>query len=248
MLERCGEELRETLVTYFLESYEDREGRFYANLLLDCAYEIIEKENNFGDPHWDVIVRAPAQAFRHFSEARKDDFDLLQTLIRKALAERWVSSVDLALKRGEAREGWDEGVRRYLAGDAPNNQGAAGASPILDEMALRYKSHAEVAISKALRRAKVMYFPLPVAVITVGVRSHKREPDFLICDAGRWGVLEVQGDEYHKSATADHERAELLQRHGIKYVRFYGSQACHTDPDGVVRKFLEWLRQMYLTP
>jgi very-short-patch-repair endonuclease len=247
MIERFAEELRETLVTYFLESYEDSEGKFYANLLLDCSYEILERQNDSDESYWNVVIRAPAQAFRHFNE-NKEDLKLLEMLIRKALQEQWLCSIDLALKRGEARPGWDEGVRRYLAGDVADNQGAAGKSPILDDLALRYKSHAEVALSKALRRTRVMFFPLPVAVITVGTKSHKREPDFLICDAGRWGILEVQGDEYHKSATADHERAELLQRHGIKYVRFYSSQACHSDPDAVVRKFLEWLRQMYATP
>lgn len=247
MLDQVEEELRETLVTYFLESHEDSVGRFYANLLLDCSYQIVEQQNDFGDAYWNVIIQAPPQAFRYFREER-NDWELVESLIRRAITEVWVNDVGLALKRAEGRPGWDEGVRRYLAGDVPDNQGAAGKSPILDDLALRYKSHAEVAISGALRRARVMFFPLPVAVITVGEKSHKREPDFLICDAGRWGILEVQGDEYHKNATADHERAELLQRHGIKYVRFYSSQACHEDPDGVVRKFLLWLRQMYSTP
>lgn len=247
MLERCAEELRETLVTYFLESCDEETGKFYANLLLDCTYEILEQQSEYGYTYWDVTVQAPPQAFRYFLE-EKNEFKFLETLVRRSITEQSISNVQLALKRKEAAAGWDEGVRRYLAGDVVNNQGAAGTSPILDDLALRYKSQAEVAISKALRRARVMFFPLPVAVITVGQKSNKREPDFLICDAGRWGVLEVQGDEYHKNATVDHERAELLQRHGIKYVRFYSSQACHADPDGVVRKFLEWLRQMYATP
>jgi hypothetical protein len=241
------EQLRETLVKYFLETCDEEKGKFYANLLLDCTYQLQGYVDEEGYHYWHAIVKAHPQAFEYYKR-EIEDWRFLQSLIMAALPDYVTNGVELALKRQEGAAGWDQGVRQYLAGDYVDNQGAAGKSPILDDLALRYKSHAEVAVSKALRKAGVLFFPLPVAVMTINGKSYKREPDFLICDEGRWGVLEVQGDSYHLSATKDHERAETLQRHGIKYVRFYDSKECHQDPDGVVRKFRHWLKTMYQTP
>lgn len=70
--------------------------------------------------------------------------------------------------------------------------------------------------------------------------ANKREPDFLICADGKWGVLEVMGEPYHPATTAmrDHDRARLLDDYGLRFIQFYDSGRCYSDPDGTVADFL----------
>jgi very-short-patch-repair endonuclease len=72
-----------------------------------------------------------------------------------------------------------------------------------------------------------------------------RFPDFLICFDGKWGILEVDGQKYHQGrATEDHERSRIMERHGgIAYLTRFDYQRCMNDPDGVVKDFIEVLRQ-----
>jgi hypothetical protein len=107
---------------------------------------------------------------------------------------------------------------------------------------LRFRSPAEVAIYDELRGRKVLFFPNAAAVLG-GEKSLKREPDFLICDKGKWGVLEVMGETYHTHANAvkDHDRARLFKEHGLLCHEFYSAQCCMSDPKGVVDAFLSIL-------
>lgn len=69
----------------------------------------------------------------------------------------------------------------------------------------------------------------------------KREPDFLVCQNGKWGILEVMGAEYHPDATKDHDRARLFKDYGLTYIEFYNANRCYNDPEGVVGDFLKRL-------
>jgi very-short-patch-repair endonuclease len=71
-----------------------------------------------------------------------------------------------------------------------------------------------------------------------------REPDFLVCDGGRWGILEVDGDEFHPpTRTAqDHERDRLFLSHGVRLVQHFDAVDCFTTPRNVVEDFLHLLR------
>jgi hypothetical protein len=66
------------------------------------------------------------------------------------------------------------------------------------------------------------------------------EPDFLVCQDGRWGILEPGGDGAHtpQNSTRDHERARLFNDYGVTFHQFYGAEHCYRDPDGVVEDFL----------
>jgi hypothetical protein len=69
----------------------------------------------------------------------------------------------------------------------------------------------------------------------------KREPDFLICHNGKWGILEVRGATYHTHPVRDHDRARLFQKHGLLCVHFYPAQRCSEEPAKVVDEFLALL-------
>jgi hypothetical protein len=101
---------------------------------------------------------------------------------------------------------------------------------------LRFRSRTETRIYDALKRRNVLFFPNAAAVL--GGKDAKREPDFLICQAGKWGVLEVMGERHHPSATADHDRARLFKDYGLSCVEFYDAGRCYNHPDEVVEDLL----------
>jgi hypothetical protein len=105
---------------------------------------------------------------------------------------------------------------------------------------LRFRSKAEIAIYEELLTRRLLFFPNAAAVIGGGEKSEKKEPDFLICQQGRWGILEVMGDAWHtaENAVKDHDRARLFKEFGILCIEFFDARECYSRPAVVVDKFL----------
>jgi hypothetical protein len=116
----------------------------------------------------------------------------------------------------------------------------------VDHDDLRFRSWAEVTVYKELKIRNVLFFPNPAAVFGTtgteyGARAERREPDFLICLKGKWGVLEINGDDFHSGivrTTQDHERARLFQKYGVYFIQAYSADQCKRDAVGVVDEFL----------
>jgi hypothetical protein len=114
---------------------------------------------------------------------------------------------------------------------------------------LRFRSRGEIAIYDELKRRNVLFFPNPAAVLGTtaaeyGADVKKKEPDFLVCLKGKWGILEINGDSYHSGVVKtakDHDRARLFNHYGLYFVQAYDSQKCKDDPAGVVDEFLTLL-------
>jgi hypothetical protein len=104
---------------------------------------------------------------------------------------------------------------------------------------LRFRSPAEIAIYDELKKRKLVFLPNAAAVF--GCAGMKKEPDFLICSKGRWGILEVMGKEHHNETTAvkDHERARLFKEHGIICIEFFPGGRCLLKSSDVVDEFLQ---------
>jgi very-short-patch-repair endonuclease len=77
-----------------------------------------------------------------------------------------------------------------------------------------------------------------------GIRKNK-EPDFVVCENGRWGILEVDGEPFHPPTrtTEDHKRDRDFLAHGIRVVQHYDANECYQQPDRVVANFLNLLRR-----
>jgi hypothetical protein len=103
---------------------------------------------------------------------------------------------------------------------------------------LRFRSPAEVAIYTELKKRELLFFPNAAAVL--GGTGEKREPDFLICHKGKWGILEVMGESYHTAVNAvkDHDRARLFKQHRLLCIEFYPAARCEKEPSVVVDSFL----------
>jgi hypothetical protein len=100
-----------------------------------------------------------------------------------------------------------------------------------------------------LKQRDVLFFPNPAAVLGTtageyGAKVEKKEPDFLICYRGKWGILEVNGDEFHTrvvQTAKDHDRARRFNHYGLFFVQAFTLERCKRDPVGVVDEFLRLL-------
>ena len=99
-----------------------------------------------------------------------------------------------------ATDGWRDVVRDMIVNYKGSNQAlvteimaARDRRPVHTYNELKYASKSEIKIAMELERRKVLFFPLAVGVrAETGVpwQDH-READFLICNDGVWGILEV---------------------------------------------------------
>jgi hypothetical protein len=137
---------------------------------------------------------------------------------------------------------WRNELLSIARGKGVTNQGIAFKDrPLYTWRNLRFRSKAEMRVAQALDRANILFCPNSMARLgLVPDARENREPDFLVCEAGKWGVLEVHGELWHppSTAAADHDRARLFKQHGIKVVEAYHATRCYEMPGDVVADFL----------
>lgn len=128
----------------------------------------------------------------------------------------------------------------------PLNTASLVSSAPFEHDGLRFRSKTEIKIYNVLKQRNVLFFPNPTAVL--GGKNLKREPDFLICFNGKWGILEVMGDHFHTATNAfqDHDRARLFKDYLILMIEFYDARRCYDSPAEVVDDFLGRLQQFDL--
>jgi len=102
---------------------------------------------------------------------------------------------------------------------------------------MKFASQSEIRIAQELERRKILFFPLPLAVrADTGTYQDRREPDFLICDDGAWGILEVA---YHLDRyEEDKEKDAWFKQAGILCVEHYTAERCYKESGKVVDEFL----------
>ena len=155
-----------------------------------------------------------------------------------------LNNIDVELALAEVGPGWRQELLQIAQGKDISNQGV-GEGRILYYQNLRFRSDGEISIAKALDMMGITY--LPNCRARVGFRDDRktREADFLICDRGRWGILEVDSQTYHtpQTRTSEQERDRLFHKHGIKVIQHYTHKRCIEAPIEAVKEFLELLRQ-----
>jgi hypothetical protein len=216
-----------------VRQYLDGEGDKELSALLIGATCDISTNSSFSRRRWDayqanVTIYVPIKRVKKFTED---------------LRERLYSAVDTVFPREAGFDVMDVTVAPRLEApleeDEPlANTGTLVASGPIEHDGLRFRSRTEVRIYDTLKKRNVLFFANSTAVL--GSKGVKREPDFLVCQDGKWGILEVMGDQYHTSATAmrDHDRARLFKDYGLYYIEFYDAVPCYNKPDEVVDDFL----------
>jgi hypothetical protein len=144
----------------------------------------------------------------------------------------------------EIDSNWRIRMLEMIEGKRPLNQGRPyGDKPRFTWNDLYFRSPVEVSIAKELDEYKVLFLPNCMARLGINGVRENREADFLVCYEGKWGILEINGDTYHKNAAKDFERIRLFTRHGIRVFEPYEASKCIKDPKSVVVDFLKSLKQ-----
>lgn len=150
----------------------------------------------------------------------------------------------------EPENDWRELVKGLIARAKEPNQGTVTSivgyknsrEPIkYNEMS--FGSSTEIRIAQELEKRKILFFPLPLAVRAdtgINFKDH-REPDFLVCHEGVWGILEVA---YHQGRyEQDKQKDEWFKKSGILCVEHYTAEECYGNTASVVSRFLAILKQ-----
>jgi hypothetical protein len=150
----------------------------------------------------------------------------------------------------EVEDDWQNIVRDLIANSKKANQGIITekmfskrrAEPYLYNE-IKFASHSEIRIAQEFEKRKVLFFPLPLAVRSDTGNFYKdhREVDFLVCENGTWGILEVSyhPDRFEKDA----EKDSWFKLSGILCVQHYSAEKCYSDTAKVVDDFLSVLKK-----
>lgn len=145
----------------------------------------------------------------------------------------------------DVEEGWQNVVKNLIANAQNPNQAvitekafskAGKQLHIYNDM--KFASRSEIRIAQELEARQVLFFPLPLAVRadTGNFYDDHREVDFLVCQDGAWGMLEVS---YHPGRyEKDSEKDSWFKRSGILCVQHYSAERCYRYPAEVVDEFL----------
>lgn len=189
----------------------------------------------------------PRAAYDHLSDIRTPIFNQVWNAVAALIPPPlWLQEIKIRAGLVELEPDWHAEMLAMARGKDVNNQAPGdGANKVWNR--LRFRSATEVKIAAALDKRGLLFFPLCRARLNGPLGRVNREPDFLICDDGRWGILEVDGEPYHppQRTTQDHERDRLFQQHGVRVVSHFDSTECFVTPDKVVSDFLAILRQAY---
>lgn len=110
---------------------------------------------------------------------------------------------------------------------------------------LSFRSPHEVAIAETLDALGVMFFPNTAVRLTIGDCRVTKEVDFLICKDGRWGILEVDGQQHLETVEEDRTRDDAFNDHGVWFIRRYAASICKEKPVFVAKDFVRRLDAFY---
>jgi hypothetical protein len=235
------------------------EGEEYATaLLLSCNLDFDAWSNSNGAWGYNVSLSGPPalyQVLRNIeglaggwrsgmrSKTAETIRDALSAAISSSFEEdSYLEVVRLVMEPDPPYPGWRDAYAAQLRGDAePSNQAVVGPkSPAFTWNGLGFRSRTEQVLAEAFSRNGVLFFPLAAAVS----RTQKYEPDFLVCNGqGKWGILEVHGDDFHPPETAaqEHERGRWFQERGVRFFQVFNATDCFNNSDAIVDRFLKLL-------
>lgn len=231
----------------FLVEGEELEA---VKVLLSCSIEIRWSHHFPSEGNLTVEIKGPRSSVdkistkHRFNKYDEDIYYQIYGAIGMALpAQLRIRDFDVSLEMPEPDPAWRTHVTELVGGKVAHNQNPFSRNDTLIWKSLRFNSEPERRIAAALDTVGVLFFPNCVARITVGDTRDMLIPDFLICDDGKWGILECDGATYHPSAAKDHDRDRFFRQYKIKVVERYPGMRCMNDAPGVVRDFLTLLKK-----
>ena len=159
-------------------------------------------------------------------------------------------SIEFRVKLLDVEDDWRAVVKELIVNAKDSNQGVVtekvftrAKKQVLTYNEMKFASQSEIRIAQEFERRKVLFFPLPLAVRndTGDLYKDHREVDFLVCQEGAWGVLEVafHPDRYEQDA----EKDIWFKKSGLLCIQHYTAERCYNQPAQVVDEFLNILAQ-----
>jgi hypothetical protein len=217
-----------------------------ASVLLSCSLSLDVHDDGWwgGKPAYvlDVTLIGPRDAYEILN---KLDHEVTVQVRRafEAVIPPDTGLGDISAQAGlvEIDPDWRTELLEIARGRGVHNQAVREAPK--NWRNLRFRSESEVRIAQPLDRAGVLFLPNCMARLGVESDRKNREADFLVCAAGKWGILEVDGEPFHPPSRTvqDHERDRLFRDHGIRVVEHFDASQCFEQPDDVVNRFLRLL-------
>jgi hypothetical protein len=218
-----------------------------ASLLLACTVTSTEvtSEDYFNNRYTysvEVNLRGPRVVYDVLSDKDHSIYDQVKGAVSATLEHNcYLSGVNIRADRMTIAPDWRAELVEMARGILVHNQ-AATAEKFRLWHNLRFRSQSEIRIAEALDKTGVIFFPNCMARLSGPNRRMIMEPDFLIGRDGRWGILEVDGGDFHppERTAQEHERDRLFRAHGVLVERF-DAQRCYNEPDKVVAEFFRIL-------
>jgi len=217
--------------------------------------DLFMMEDTWGG-EYGIIVDLPPSSALYLSNNAKYQQTIESTLKRVAqghLSDRNGNAItdpnlEFRVRLTDTEENWREVVKELVANAKDPNQGVltekifarTGKQPfVYNEM--KFASQSEIRIAQEFERRKVLFFPLPLAIRagTGNLFEDHREIDFLICQDGVWGILEVA---YHPDRYEQDKQKDIwFKQSGILCVEHYTAERCYSESSAVVIEFLSIL-------
>lgn len=220
-----------------------------ASVLLSCSldYSLIPPDpmNDGFTTRVDIYLVGPRVAYDSMSNLRSVIHKEVWSAIAAVLPfHHYIQEFDVRAEPVQLGPDWHAELLELARGKSVDNQ-ASDAKSFRLYNNLRFRSASEVKIAEALDRAGVMYFPLCKGRLNSGRNRVNREPDFLVCHSGKWGILEVDGEPWHPPSRTveDHSRDRLFRSQGVVVVEHFDAKHCYDLPNVVVKKFLDILQR-----
>ncbi|MFC4454108.1 hypothetical protein [Deinococcus sonorensis] len=247
---------KHTLVSLLLQ----QNGQTLAGILVDSTFTFETDGNNHEQI---IVIEVPVAYFSYFGDG--PDFPFAATT-RDALGEiafghltDWNGAfyrpgVLFRVQLETPDPAWQEKVKAVLAEGGVTNQAfvtdlmfsrATPKREVITYNELKFASRTEVRIAQELERRGVLFFPLAIAVKAKTGILHEdhREVDFLVCQNGVFGILEISGPAHTGRYEKDAEKANWFREEGILCVQHYTAENAWDNTTAVIDNFLGILAQ-----
>lgn len=214
--------------------------------LLACTFELSAWGTNFDRTEYSALLQGPRWVY----EVVHDENHPTTQAIHKALNavmpwDGYVKHVWIKANLIDVEPDWKAQMLDIALGKEVHNQGVTIQNrATMMWRNLRFRSESEKRIAQALDEAGVLFLPNCLARLNTPDGRKNKEPDFVICHQGRWGILEVDGEPYHPPSRTvdDHKRDQDFYAHGVLLVLHFDAAECYQQPRRVVKRFLGLLQ------
>ncbi len=237
------ERLHASAVRFLIDGGEDVAAR----VLLSCSlvHEDIDTHGWIDEYFDDIAIKlsGPRAAYDMLANEGHPIRQTIEKALKACSPEDWRICLVVKATLIDIDPDWRNELLEIARGKGVSNQAGSQTITHITWMNFGFRSASEVKIAQALDDAGIMFLPNCKARLGTSESRNNREPDFLVCHKGKWGILEVDGEPFHPPSrtVADHERDRQFKLHGISVIEHYDATRCYNEPTAVVKEFLSIL-------